>query len=40
MICSNLIWPYVERCVGVKLEATEKLYAHPNRSYNGTEIMG
>lgn len=36
----ELQWESVERWLGVKLEETEKLYSHPNKSYNTTEIIG
>lgn len=30
----------VERWLVVKLQETEKLYSHPNRSFNSMEIIG
>lgn len=37
---SDYINSTVERWLGVKLEETERLCSHPNRSYKSTEIIG
>lgn len=31
---------YIERWLGLKLDETEKLYLHPKRNCNSTEIIG